>query len=274
MNTLLDNLEKIGIVPVVVIEKESDALPLAKALMEGGLPCAEVTFRTDAAKESIRLIAKEYPEMIVGAGTILTIEQAEQAILAGSKFIVSPGFNEKVVRYCQEKKIPIIPGCASPSEVEHALEMGLTTVKFFPAEQAGGLPMIQAMSAPYKNVRFMPTGGIDEKNIGAYLSEPKVIACGGSYMVKKDLIAQGKFDQITKLTKNAVSKMLEFRIEKVETCEQGQVLTASVANLKRAVYHLENQGIVFEKTETVDNKICEARFQSNSDVTICLVGRS
>ncbi len=242
-NEFVNQLEEIGIVPVVVIDDEKDALGLAKALIEGGLPCAEVTFRTAAAKESIRQMAKAYPNLLVGAGTILTIDQAKQAIEAGAKFIVSPGLNPNVVRFCMEQGILVIPGCATPSEVEEAMELGLRVVKFFPAKQAGGLSMIRAMSAPYQGIRFMPTGGIDESNIHEYLEEPKVIACGGSYMVKKEYITAGDFDKITRLTKKAVSKMLELRIEGVEHTKEGQIITASVVNLKRTRYHLKNQGI-------------------------------
>ena len=204
-------VEKTGIIPVVVLEKAEDALPLAKALVNGGLPCAEVTFRTAAAEESIRIMSENFPEMLVGAGTVLTTEQVDRAVAAGARFIVSPGTNPKVVRYCIEKNIPIVPGVCTPTEVEAALELGLDTLKFFPAEPAGGLKMIKAMAAPYTSVRFMPTGGIDAKNVGEYLSYNRIIACGGSWMVKGDLIREGRFDEIERLTREAAELVRKYR---------------------------------------------------------------
>mgnify|MGYP001864321433 FL=1 len=208
MFDVLKEIQQIGIVPVVKIDNEKDALPLAKALMDGGLPCAEITFRTAAAKAAIRAITKAFPDMLVGAGTVLTKEQADDAIAAGAKFIVSPGLNPEIVQYCIEKGYPITPGCSSPSDVECALSFGLDVVKFFPAEAAGGLAMIKAMSAPYTGVKFMPTGGINAKNLKSYLDFDKIIACGGSWMVKADLINNGDFDAIRQLTKEAVHEML------------------------------------------------------------------
>lgn len=211
MNSIVDQFRKIGIIPVVVLDDAKDALPLAKALSEGGLPCAEVTFRTAAAEESIRLISKEYPDMLVGAGTVLTTEQVDRAIDAGAKFIVSPGLNPKIVKYCQEKNIPITPGVQTPSEIEAALDLGLTTVKFFPAEPSGGLKMIKAVAAAYVNVTFMPTGGINAANVREYLAYEKIVACGGSWMVKKDLVAAGDFDKIVEMTKEAAGIVKEIR---------------------------------------------------------------
>lgn len=215
MNAVLEKISKIGIVPVVVLDDAADAKPLAKALIEGGLPCAEVTFRTAAAEEAIRIMASEYPQLLVGAGTVLTTEQVDRAVNAGAKFIVAPGFNERIVKYCQQKGIPMVPGVNNPSNIEAALELGLDVVKFFPAEASGGLEMIKAMAAPYTNVKFMPTGGINAKNICEYLSFDKIIACGGSWMVKKDLIAAKKFDEIKKLTEEAVRLMLGFSLAHV-----------------------------------------------------------
>ncbi|MBR2949214.1 MAG: bifunctional 4-hydroxy-2-oxoglutarate aldolase/2-dehydro-3-deoxy-phosphogluconate aldolase [Lachnospiraceae bacterium] len=211
MNAVLEKLHEIGIVPVVVLEDAKDAKPLAQALCDGGLPCAEVTFRTAAAEECIRIMSQEFPEMLVGAGTVLTIEQVDRAVAAGAKFIVSPGINPKVVRYCVEKGIPVTPGCITPSEVEQAIECGLDVVKFFPAEQAGGLAMIKAMAAPYVGMKFMPTGGISAKNVKEYLSYDRIIACGGSWMVKGDLVKAGDFAKITELTKEAVEIVKECR---------------------------------------------------------------
>ncbi len=215
MHEVLEQIQKLGIVPVVKIDKLEDAKPLAQALIEGGLPCAEVTFRTDAAEEAIRIIASEFPDMLIGAGTVLTTGQVDRAVNAGARFIVSPGLNPKVVKYCAEKGIPVTPGCSNPSDIEQAIELGLEVVKFFPAEAAGGLNMIKAMSAPYVSMKFMPTGGITEKNILSYLDFPKVIACGGSWMVNETLLNNGEFDKIKALTKDAVMKMLGFELRHI-----------------------------------------------------------
>ncbi|MBP3570148.1 MAG: bifunctional 4-hydroxy-2-oxoglutarate aldolase/2-dehydro-3-deoxy-phosphogluconate aldolase [Lachnospiraceae bacterium] len=215
MNPILEQFQKLGIIPVVVIDDAKDAVPLAKALCEGGLPVAEVTFRTDAAEEAIRQMSEACPEMLVGAGTVLTTEQVDRAVAAGAKFIVSPGLNPKVVKYCQEKNVPITPGTARPTDIEMALELGLEVVKFFPAEQNGGLPMIKAMAAPYTKVKFMPTGGINAKNLKSYLDFDKIIACGGSWMVPKDLVAAGDFEAIKNLTREAVNTMLGFELRHV-----------------------------------------------------------
>lgn len=211
MNDTLKQIGSTGIVPVVVLNKADDAEPLAQALVKGGLPCAEVTFRTDAAEESIRRIAKKFPEMFVGAGTVLTTEQADRAVGAGAKFIVSPGLNPKVVEHCLKKGYPITPGIMTPTELEMALGFGLDVVKFFPAENAGGLKMIKAMSAPYTMMKFMPTGGINATNVRDYLACNKILACGGSWMVKGDLISAGDFIQIEKLTREAAVIVKEIR---------------------------------------------------------------
>ena len=211
MNEVLEKIQKIGIVPVVVLNDAKDAEPLAKALCNGGLPCAEVTFRTDAAEESIRIMSEKYPEMLVGAGTVLTTEQVDRAVAAGAKFIVSPGLNPKIVKYCVEKNIPIKPGICTPSEAEQAIENGLEVVKFFPAEPAGGLKMIKAMAAPYTGLKFMPTGGINATNVKEYLAYDKILACGGSWMVKGSLVEAGEFDKIEAMTKEAVEIVKEVR---------------------------------------------------------------
>lgn len=215
MNHLLEKLSTLGIVPVIALNRPEDASPLAKSLCDGGLPCAEITFRTDAAAEAIQIMTQEFPDMIVGAGTVLTTEQVDAAIQAGAKFIVSPGFNPKIVKYCIDKNILILPGCTNPSDIEQAIEFGLEAVKFFPAEASGGIEMIKAMSAPYTKMKFMPTGGINAKNINTYLDFNRVIACGGSWMVNQDLITNGDFDRIRELTKDAVSLMLGFEIAHV-----------------------------------------------------------
>lgn len=212
MNEILERISKIGIVPVVKIDRAQDALPLAKALCAGGLPCAEITFRTEAAAEAIRIMTENFPNMCVGAGTVLHAGQVDAAAEAGAKFIVSPGFNAKTVQYCIDKKIPVTPGISSPGEIEQAIELGLDVVKFFPAEQSGGLAKIKAMAAPYTGMKFMPTGGINEKNLVSYLDFDKVIACGGSWMVPGDLIKEGAWEKIEQLTREAVRTMLGFEL--------------------------------------------------------------
>ena len=213
MNPVLEQIQKTGIIPVVVLDDAKDAEPLAKALCEGGLPCAEVTFRTEAAEECIRIMSEKFPEMFVGAGTILTTEQVDRAVAAGAKFIVSPGLNPRIVKYCVEKGIVITPGCANASDMEQALENGLEVVKFFPAEPAGGLNMIKALAAPYVGLKFMPTGGISPKNVRDYLAYNRIIACGGSWMVKNELVKAGDFAAITEMAKECVQIVKESRGE-------------------------------------------------------------
>ncbi|MBP1648547.1 MAG: 2-dehydro-3-deoxyphosphogluconate aldolase/4-hydroxy-2-oxoglutarate aldolase [Bacteroidetes bacterium] len=215
MNAILENIGLVGIVPVIAIEHAEDAEPLAQALVEGGLPCAEVTFRTKAGREAISRIAKSHPTLLLGAGTVLTVEQVQAAVDAGAKFIVSPGLNRKVVEYCLANDIPMTPGVLTPSEIEVALEYGLEVVKFFPAEAGGGLAYLKAISAPYKSLRFIPTGGVDESNLLAYLKFPKVHACGGSWMVKPEMITNHQFDEIKKITSAAVAGMLGFSLKHV-----------------------------------------------------------
>lgn len=203
MKSIEELFAELKVVPVVVLDDAKDAEPLAKALVEGGLPCAEVTFRTEEAAESIRIMTEVYPDMLVGAGTVLTTEQVDKAVESGAKFIVSPGFDSEIVDYCIEKNIPVFPGCISPSEVAQAVKRGLKVVKFFPAEQSGGLAMIKAMAAPYNMLKFMPTGGINTKNLKDYLACDKILCCGGSWMVKGDMIKAGEFEKIKKLTREA-----------------------------------------------------------------------
>ncbi len=215
MKDIYQKIYEIGIIPVIKIDDAQDAVPLAKALIDGGLPAAEITFRTSAAADAIKAITTAYPDMVVGAGTVLTTEQADAAKSAGASFIVSPGLNPKVVKHCLSIGIPVIPGCANPSDIEVAIELGLDTVKFFPAEAAGGLAMLKAMSAPYGNIKFMPTGGLNESNILSYLAFDKIIACGGSFMVKDEYIKNKEFDKIRSLTEKAVKLMLGFKIKHV-----------------------------------------------------------
>ena len=231
MNKIFKRIGELGIVPVVKIENAKDALPFGKALLKGGLPIAEITFRTSAAEESIRILTKELPELLVGAGTVLTIEQIKRAVAAGAKFIVSPGFNPKVVDYCIENDIPVTPGINSPTQIEMALERGINLVKYFPAEPSGGLTMLKSMSAPYTDVKFIPTGGINKNNLCSYLSNSKVHACGGSWMVKADLISSGKFDEVAKLTAEAISVMLGFEFAHLGINEDNQEKALQSTNL-------------------------------------------
>ena len=211
MENLIKEISAAGVVPVVKLDNAASAVKLAKALRKGGLNCAEITFRTDAAEETIKQIAEKYPDMLIAAGTVLTAEQADKAMAAGAKFIVSPGLNPDVVRHCKNKGYPIIPGVCTPGEVEKALSLGLKYLKFFPAEAAGGVKMIKAMAAPYTMIRFMPTGGINTANLADYLSCKAVFACGGSWMVPSDKINSGYFAEIEKMTADAVTLLKEIR---------------------------------------------------------------
>ena len=205
MNDIFEKIQAIGILPVIAMDDAAQAVPLAKALVAGGIPAAEVTFRTAAGEEAIRRIAQEVPEILVGAGTVLTTEQVDRAVGAGAKFIVSPGTNMKVVGHCQEADVQLIPGVITPTEIETAMELGLDVLKFFPAEPSGGLGMIKALAAPYTQVKFIPTGGITAANVGEYLLYNRIVACGGSWMVKKDLINAGQFDKIRLLAAEAAA---------------------------------------------------------------------
>ena len=211
MKELIEAISATGIVPVVKIDNAKDAVPLAEALIKGGLPCAEVTFRTACAEECIKIMHEEYPELLLGAGTVLTTEQVDRAVAAGASFIVSPGFDPEIVDYCLEKDILVLPGCITPSEVAQAVKRGLEVVKFFPAEQFGGLSTIKALAAPYVNMMFMPTGGVSAKNVREYLGYNRLVACGGSWMVPSDKIAEGKFDEIKEMTAKAVELLKEIR---------------------------------------------------------------
>ncbi len=215
MNRILDKVSRIGIVPVVKIDDLDDAAPLADALCKGGLPVAEVTFRTALAKDAMFAMKKARPDMILGAGTVLTTSQVDDAMEAGAEFIVSPGTNPRIVEYCQEKNIPVIPGCSTPSDIDVALEHGINTVKFFPAEALGGLKMIKALSGPYVDLKFMPTGGINESNICDYLANERIVACGGTWMIDAKLIKEKRFDKIEELTRSAVKKMLGLELDHV-----------------------------------------------------------
>jgi len=211
MTDLLEKLGVLGVVPVVKIERAEDAVELGRALLAGGLPCAEITFRTAAAEEAIRRISSSLPEIIVGAGTVLSVDQASKADSAGAQFIVSPGFNHKVVDWCLQNEIPVTPGVVTPTEIDMALDRGLNIMKFFPAEAIGGIAVLKAISAPYGGVKFIPTGGINQNNLADYLALPSVHCCGGSWLVKANLISAGRFDEITKLTQDAMSVVRRVR---------------------------------------------------------------
>ena len=208
MNAVIQTLSRIGIVPVIAIDDASKAVPLAKALAAGGLNAAEITFRTPAGEEALRQIAREMPEMLVGAGTVLTREQVDRAADAGARFLVSPGFHSEVTEYALSKGLLMLPGTATPGEMEQAMALGLDIVKFFPAEQNGGVAKLKALAGPYPNLRWMPTGGINVKNMMDYLSFDRVPFCGGTWMVKKELIQQERWEEITAICREAVKTML------------------------------------------------------------------
>lgn len=238
MSDILTQIGNIGVVPVIKIDDAKDAVPLAKALLAGDLPVAEVTFRTAAAEESIRRITKEVPGMLVGAGTVLTVEQVKKATAAGAKFIVSPGFNPKVVEYCVKENIPVTPGINNPTGIEQALEFGLKVLKFFPAENSGGLAMLKAMAAPYTEVSFIPTGGINQSNVTSYLSWNKIWAVGGSWMVPSDAISAGKFEEITRMASEAVALVHGFELLHVGINTENETEAKKVAELLSKFFKL------------------------------------
>lgn len=239
MKELLQKIHDIGIVPVIAIDDASKAVPLARALVNGGLPAAEVTFRTDAAEDAIRAIVNEVPEMIVGAGTVLTKEQADRAISAGVSFIVSPGFNPEITKYVIDKGVCMLPGTATAGEMEQAMALGLEAVKFFPAEQNGGIAKLKALAGPYKTLKWMPTGGVNTENLANYMSFHQILACGGTWMVKKDLIEGEKWDEITSICKAAVKKMLGMELKHIGINTETEDETASLAKTVCSLFDLE-----------------------------------
>jgi len=212
MNAILERLGQIGIIPVVKIERASDAVSLGKALLAGDLPVAEITFRTPAAEDAISSLAEELPALLVGAGTVLTVEQVKKALGAGAKFIVSPGFNPRVVEYCIEHEVPVTPGISSPSDIEMALERGLEVLKFFPAGASGGLEFLKAIAAPYSGVQFIPTGGVEPSNLKEYLSFNRVHAVGGTWIAREGAISAGRFEEITRLAREAIAAAMSFEV--------------------------------------------------------------
>ena len=229
MNPILEQISNIGLVPVIKIDDAEKAVPLVRALKKGGIPVAEVTFRTACAAEAIRKIADAEPDVLVGAGTVISVDQAKAAVEAGAKYIISPGFDAEVVKWCIDNNVPITPGCSDASDVSVAAKMGLEVVKFFPAEAAGGLKVLKALSGPFPNMKFIPTGGIGPDNLGSYLAFKKIIACGGSWMVPGDMLDNNDWDGITALAKEAILKMLDIKLRHIginSASEEEAVCTA------------------------------------------------
>jgi len=241
MHAVLEELRKIGILPVIKMDDAEKAVPLAKALIAGGIPCAEVTFRTAQGEEAMRRINREVPGILLGAGTVLTTDQVDKAAAAGAKFIVSPGFNPKVVSHCVAKGIPITPGCSCPSDIERAIEMGLEAVKFFPAEQSGGLEYIKAVSAPYSSMHFIPTGGISSANIAKYIAFDKILACGGSWMVNADFLNAGEFEKITALCREAQLSLLGMQVVHIGINTENESAAQKAANSFAALFGFQNK---------------------------------
>lgn len=239
MDACIKELYRIGIVPVVALEDAADALPLGAALKKGGVSAIEVTFRTAAAADAIRLLSREMPELLVGAGTVITKAQADAAIEAGAKFIVSPGFQPELVSYVLSKGVPMCPGTATPGEMEQAMALGLSAVKFFPAEQNGGAPMLKALSAPYRDLLFMPTGGVKLENLRNYLALDRVFACGGTWLATKDDIKAKAFDKITARTREAVKTMLNFRIKHVGINSKDEAEAKKTATLLCSIFDFD-----------------------------------
>jgi 2-dehydro-3-deoxyphosphogluconate aldolase/(4S)-4-hydroxy-2-oxoglutarate aldolase len=211
MSNVMETIEQAGIVPVIKMDSARHAAPLARTLSEAGLPIAEITFRTDAAEAAIRAVAQAMPDVMLGAGTVVNVDQAKAALDAGARFIVAPGFNPKVVDYCIQQNVPVMPGVSTPTDIEMGLDRGLRVLKFFPAEAAGGTKMLKALSGPYKEVRFVPTGGIKPENLGEYLSLPSVVACGGSWIVPQRALSEERFDEIDKLVREALELVAQAR---------------------------------------------------------------
>ena len=207
-------ISEIGIIPVIKLEDTKDAIPLAKALLLADLPAAEITFRANGAEQVIKAMKESVPDLLAGAGTVLTVRQVRTAVEAGAQFIVSPGYDEEVVSYCVSNEIPVFPGCVTPTEIQKALKHGLNVIKFFPASQYGGLDTIKALGGPFPDIRFMPTGGISLNNLDEYMADQRIAACGGSFMVKDSLIREKNWSEITRISREAVRKVKEARRER------------------------------------------------------------
>lgn len=262
---MFKTIYELGIIPVVAIDDADKAVPLAKALRDGGLPAAEITFRTAAAEESIRRITAECPDVLVGAGTVLTKEQADRAVAAGAKFIVTPGFNPEMVAYIKSLGIPMMPGAATPGEMEQAMSMGLTNIKFFPAEANGGVAKLKALAGPYQAAKWMPTGGVNTKNLNDYLSFDRIIACGGTWIATSADIAEGKWADITKKCKDAVKTMLGFELKKI--CIYGDSANAE----KNAKFVASLFGFDCTETECGVQAGCVCFGKEESDAKGCIV---
>ena len=252
MDMVIKKLELGGIIPVVILDDPNDADSLAKALLDGGMTSVEVTFRTPAALQTIKRIAKFKPSLELGAGTVLSVDQVKAAVDAGATYIVSPGLNRSVIEYCLQQRIPVLPGVATPTEAGTVLEFGLKVAKFFPAEANGGVPFLKAMGAPFKDLKFVPTGGIDETNLLSYLKLPQVLACGGSWMVKPELLREKKFVEIRALSERAVSLMLGFDLRHIGiNCESGDVAqkTSSLISKLLRFPERDTPGSIFVGTQ-------------------------
>jgi Entner-Doudoroff aldolase len=239
MDTVLERLGEVGIVPVVKLQDASAAIGLGRALLKGNLPVAEITYRTAAAEESIRVLTKELPELLVGAGTVLTKEQVDSAVAAGAKFIVAPGFSARVVDYCIAKKVPVVPGVSSATEIGMGVEHGLNVLKFFPAEAAGGLGFLKSVAAPFNDVRFIPTGGVDPRNMPDYLMYDKVLAVGGTWIAKESIIESGNFDEVTRLAQEAIVLSLGFSLSHVGINESAPNRALEAAQLMERMFLLQ-----------------------------------
>lgn len=262
---MFKTIYELGIIPVVAIDDAEKAVPLAKALRDGGLPAAEITFRTAAAEESIRRIVAECPDVLVGAGTVLTKEQADRAVAAGAKFIVTPGFNPEMIAYIKSLGIPMMPGAATPGEMEQAMSMGLTNIKFFPAEANGGVAKLKALAGPYQAAKWMPTGGVNAKNLNDYLSFDRIIACGGTWLATGADIAENNWDGITKKCKEAIKVMLGLELRKI--CIYGDSANAE----KNAKFVSSLFGFDCTETECGVQAGCVCFGKEESDAKGCIV---
>ena len=281
MADILKRLSEIGIVPVIALDDAEQAVPLAKALIAGGLPAAEVTFRTEAGEEAIRRIAQACPEIVLGAGTVLNVDQCSRAIRAGAQFIVSPGYDQAVVDQCLEEGITVLPGCGAVSDLTRAANSGLRAVKFFPAEQSGGLAFLRAVAPVFPQLRFMPTGGVNQQNVKEYLSFDRIFGCGGTWMVKKDLIRGERWDEITEICRAAVRAALDLRVRSVgfapekpeeqalagllgwPESDAGEEIVLDTPDVDRAMYHLRSLGVEFDETMERDEagRLCAVRLR-------------
>lgn len=241
MNEVLKRIAEIGLVPVIAMDNPNHALPLGTAMLRGDLPVAEVTFRTNAAEESIRVLAAELPDLLVGAGTVLTVEQARRAVAAGAKFLTAPGFNPELVQYCLENNVLIIPGANNPTQIEQGIRMGLSVLRFFPAEQSGGPAMLAALAGPYHGMRYIPSGGVNVSNVQGYLAMPSVLAAAGTWMVRPDLIAAGQWEEITRLCRQAVVRAVGFELHHVGINEPDAGTSRSEAELMCSIFGFDLQ---------------------------------